>query len=197
MWIVLIEWKNSVHSYLFLACISSFVSNMGYLFEMKATTEEAYLTALKLSYAGRVWITFALFLFAAKMCRVRLPKWLIGVLTVIHTGIYAAVLTIGSNTLYYPTYQFVSDPIFPRFYHDNGIVHDLLMSFNIVFAVLAMWWLVAEYRRERAKKAQYRFLMLIMSFGVQMIAFLLQITGVFGISMYYDLTMPATLFDLM
>ena len=194
MWIVLIEWKNSVHSYLFLACISSFVSNMGYLFEMKATTEEAYLTALKLSYAGRVWITFALFLFAAKMCRVRLPKWLIGVLTVIHTGIYAAVLTIGSNTLYYPTYQFVSDPIFPRFYHDNGIVHDLLMSFNIVFAVLAMWWLVAEYRRERAKKAQYRFLMLIMSFGVQMIAFLLQITGVFGISMYYDLTMPATLF---
>lgn len=53
IWIVFLGWKNSVHSYLFLSCIATFVSNIGYLFEMKAHTEDAYLTALKLSYAGR------------------------------------------------------------------------------------------------------------------------------------------------
>ncbi len=67
--IVFIRWNNSIHSYLLLACITSFISNMGYLFQMKAGTEDGYITALKMSYAGRVWIVFAFFLFAARMCR--------------------------------------------------------------------------------------------------------------------------------
>ena len=36
IWIVFQGWKNQMHSYLFLACIASFVSNLGYLFELKA-----------------------------------------------------------------------------------------------------------------------------------------------------------------
>ena len=194
IWIVLIGWKNTVHSYLFLACISSFISNMGYLFEMKALSEEAYLSALKLSYAGRVWITFALFLFAAKMCRIKLPRWLIAALALVHTGIYITILSIGSNSAYYTSYEFVPDPVYPRFYHTNGSAHDLLMGLNVVLAALGMWWLIGGYRREKTKKAKSRFLMLIMSFGVQILAFLLQVIGVFDVSRYYDLTMPGTLF---
>ena len=49
IWIVFSGWKNSIHSYLLFTCISSFISNLGYLLEMKAASEEAYLTALKLS----------------------------------------------------------------------------------------------------------------------------------------------------
>ncbi len=177
-----------------MACISTFISNVGYLLELKAMSEEAYLTALKLSYLGRVWITFALFLFAAKMCRIKLPKWLFIFLILIHTGIYITILTIGSNNLYYTSYQFIADPVFPRFYHTNGNAHDLLMGMNVILAVLGMWWLIRDYRSEKAKKAKCRFLMLIMSFGVQMIAFLLQVTQVFPVSEYYDLTMPGTLF---
>ncbi|MCR5509553.1 MAG: hypothetical protein K6F54_01150, partial [Lachnospiraceae bacterium] len=43
MSLVFMKWKNPIHSYLFFACISSFNSNMGYLLELKAQTEEAYL----------------------------------------------------------------------------------------------------------------------------------------------------------
>ena len=194
IWIVLIGWKNAVHSYLFLACISTFISNMGYLFELKAMSEEAYLSALKLSYAGRVWITFSLFLFAAKMCRIKTPRWLMAALALIHTGIYITILGVGSNQAYYTSYEFVPDPVFPRFYHTNGSAHDLLMGLNVVLAALGMWWLIGGYRREKTKKAKSRFLMLIMSFGVQILAFLLQVACVFDISRYYDLTMPGTLF---
>ena len=63
--IVFLGWKNSIHSYLFLTCITSFISNLGYLLELQAVTEEAYLTALKLSYAGRIWLVFSFFLFTA------------------------------------------------------------------------------------------------------------------------------------
>ena len=52
--IVFLKWKNTIHSYLFFTVISSFISNLGYLFEMRAGTGESYLTALQISYAGRV-----------------------------------------------------------------------------------------------------------------------------------------------
>ena len=86
--IVFLRWKNSIHSYLFLALMASFISNVGYLFEMKAGSEETYLTALKFSYIGRVWIVFAFFLFAAKMCRIRIPKGVAVFLVLIYLGIF-------------------------------------------------------------------------------------------------------------
>ncbi|MCR5053870.1 MAG: response regulator [Lachnospiraceae bacterium] len=193
MCIVFLRWKSAVHSYLFLACVVSFISNVGYLFEMKAVSVEAYITALKLSYTGRVWIIFAFFLFAAKICRKKIPGWLVTALSAVIVGVYASVLMIGSNDLYYPSYEFISDPVFPRFYHENGIVHDLFMGMNGVLSLIALYWLISMYRREIDKKSKLRMLMLVASFGVQVFAFILQITGLFGISEYYDLTMPGIL----
>ncbi|MCR5252058.1 MAG: response regulator [Lachnospiraceae bacterium] len=192
--IVFLGWKNSIHSYLFLACVSTFISNLGYLLEMKATTEEAYLTALKLSYAGRVWISFLLFLFAARMCRIRIPKWVTALFGLINTAIYLTILTIGSNGAYYRSYEFVPYPVSPVFYHTNGSMHDLLMGMNCVFAVLALRWLIREYLREKNRKSKSRYLCLIMSFGVQILSLIVQLSGVFEISRYYDLTMPGALF---
>ena len=55
-WVVFKNWKGVLHSYLFLACVSMLVNSTGYLFELLARTEEAYFTALRLSYLGRAWI---------------------------------------------------------------------------------------------------------------------------------------------
>ncbi|MBR6380663.1 MAG: response regulator [Lachnospiraceae bacterium] len=187
------KWKNAIHSYLFLACISSLVSNMGYLFELHAKSEEAYLFALKLSYLGRVWIVFAFFLFAARMCGIRIPGPLLSVLVLTHIGIYLAVLTIGRNSLYYTDYRFLMDEQFLRFYHGNGSVHDLFMALNTVLSVLAFGWILRAFRREKSLKGRQRLFMVLLAFGVQIFFFLLQITGVIGISKYYDLTMPGSL----
>ena len=192
--IVFLRWKNSIHSYLFLSCISSFISNLGYLFEMQAKSEEAYITALKLSYAGRVWVAFAFFLFAAKMCRIRIPKGVVYSLVLIHSIIYISIMTIGHNTLYYPEYEFVPDPVFPRFYHSNGTLHDLLMGLNGVFVIIAMVWIIKVYRKELNRTSKLRLLMLLMAVGIQGASFILHITGVFSISEYYDLTMLGALF---
>ncbi len=193
LWIVFLGWRNSMHSYLFLACVASFISNLGYLLEMKAQTEEAYLTALKLSYAGRAFITFAFFMFAAKMCRIRMPGWLAAFFMLVHTGIYITILTTGNHGLYYTWYQFTMEQGSPVFSHGNGFAHDLLMGCNAAFAAVAMWWIFREYRGEKNRKAKNRLIMLVISYGVQITCFLLQLTGAFGISKYYDLTMPGGL----
>ena len=191
--IVFMRWNNSIHSYLFLTCITSFISNIGYLMAMKSATEEAYLTAVKLSYVGRVWIVFAFFLFSAKMCRVKLPPALVTFLVLMHTGIYIAILYIGSNNLYYKSYRFISDPVFPRLEHTNGVIHDLLMGSNVILSAFAMYWVLRAFHIERNRTAKYRLLMLIMAFGVQIFSFLLQIAHAFEITKYYDLTMLGAL----
>ena len=195
--IVFSRWRNAIHSYLFLACVSSLVSNLGYLFELSARSEETYLTALKLSYMGRAWIVFSFFLFAAKMCRITIPGIVKGFLVFVHTGICISVLTIGYNSLYYTDYRFVIDEGFPLFIHSNGYVHDLFMMMNVVLCILALGWLIRAYRSEKDRKAGQRFFMLIVAFGVQILFFLLQLTGITGISRFYDLTMPGSLLGTM
>ena len=192
--IVFFRWKNSIHSCLILACLASFISNMGYLFEMKAENEEAFFTALKLSYVGRIWIVLAFFLFAAKMCRKRIPKWVLLFLVAIHTGFYLAVLTAGSGSLYYTDYQFIPGRPFPVFIHGNGIVHDLFIMTNAVLIVLSMSWVLREFIREENRSFKKRLLFLIFAFSVQIISFVLEISNVFYISRYYDLTMLGALF---
>ena len=194
MSLVFMKWKNPIHSYLFFACISSFNSNMGYLLELKAQTEEAYLSALKLSYVGRVFIVLAFFLFSAKMCRINLPKWLIAALMCIHIGIYISILTVEKCDLYYSSYKFIADPVFPKFVHENGPLHDMLMAVNAILACTAFYWVLREYLREKNRTSKSRLLMLMFAFGVQILTFFLHITHVFSISNYFDLTMPGALF---
>ncbi len=194
IWIVLLRWESATHSWLFLACVASFLSNLGYLFEMRAKSEEAYVTALKLSYVGRVWIVFSFFLFAAKMCKVRLPKWFMVLLAMVHVFIYGTVFTIEAHGLYYVSYEYVAGPILPRLPHENGIVHDLLMVLNGSLAIIAMAWVIIAFRKEKAKKSRWRLFMLIMAFGTQLFFFAVHMVKVFGVSEYYDLTMPGALF---
>ena len=192
--IVFSRWKNSMHSYLFFACLASFISNLGYLFEMNAGSEETYLTALKFSYLGRVWIAFAFFLFSAKICRIRIPRALITAFTVVLVCIYGTVLALGSVNLFYPEYTFTADPPFPRFSHTNGTPHDVMMVMNTVFAFLGIGWLVIALIREKSKAMKSRFIMLLLALGIQGVTFILQIFKVFRVSEYYDITMPGALF---
>ena len=62
-WVVFKNMKSALHSWLFLVCISTLVNSLGYYLELMSTTEEAYFTALRLSYFGRVWTPFALLFF--------------------------------------------------------------------------------------------------------------------------------------
>ncbi|MCR5790439.1 MAG: response regulator [Lachnospiraceae bacterium] len=174
--IVFLKWKNPIHSYLLLACISSFISNLGYLFEMQAVSEETYLAAFKFSYAGRIWIAFAFFLFAARMCRRKLPRVLIPALVLVHVFVYISVLTVGKNSLY-----------------QRGIIQDLFAGLNAVYIVFSIVWVVIAFCREKNRISRQRYFMLILAFGVQALSSILQYAHVFAASESYDLTMPGTL----
>ena len=72
-WVVFRNWKGTQHSYLFFACVATLVNDLGYYFQLRAHSVESYLFAFSLSAAGRVWVTFALFMFVTELVRVKVP----------------------------------------------------------------------------------------------------------------------------
>ena len=117
-WIVFHKWNSKVHAYLFFNCIAALINNLGFLMEFESRTEETFLVALKISYAGRVWYCFAMILFIAELCRVHIPDVLKQVLVLVHLGIYICVLTVGSNNLYYTSINY-------NFFHSIHLIYHM------------------------------------------------------------------------
>ena len=185
-WLVLRSWKDSLRAYLFFACVATLINNLGYLLELKARSLDAYITALQLSYAGRIWICFALFLFVFELSSIKIPKILIDCLVLIHVGIYACILTLQHHNLYYTDIDFAFNGQFPVFIHKDGIVHNLFFMMQGILIVLGMTVLIISYKRERKKVARKRLLMVIIAFIIECLFFILQILNPSNI---YDFTM--------
>ena len=174
-WLVFRSWKDLLRAYLFFSCIATLICNFGYLLELKATTEEAYITALFTSYAGRVWITFALFLFTMELCKINLSRRFVRVLVCIHIGIYICVLTIRYNSLYYSSMTFSKGDVLPIFEHGNGPVHHIFMLLQGVYIVLGLTALFFTYRKVKKNSAKRRMRMIIIALFLEAVFFILEI----------------------
>lgn len=187
--IILSKWKNSLQTCLFLSCIATFLNNLGYLFELKAGSEETYLTALKLSYAGRIWISLALFMFSSKLSRIRIPDWIKRTLVVIHVAVYGTVFTLENNQLYYKKYEFVTGNVFPKLFHENGIVYNLFFGIQVIYIVIGIIWLILGCRKEKRGIARKRFMIVIAAFTVDTVFYIIQIFKLVKVTEFYDVTM--------
>ena len=185
-WLILKSWKDSLRAYLFFACVATLINNLGYLLELKAKSMDAYITALQLSYAGRIWICFALFLFVFELSSIKIPGILVNTLVFIHVGIYATILTLKRHNLYYSDIDFTMIGQFPVFIHKDGIVHNIFFLIQGILIVLGMTVLIISYTKEHKKVARKRLLMVIIAFVIECFFFILQI---FNPSNLYDFTM--------
>ena len=100
-WIILRNWKSPVHSYLFASCIALLVNCVGYLQTMMAKTQDAFLTGVKLSYGGRVWIAIFFVFFILELVKKQIPFILRCIIVLINIGVYVVILTMPDHNLYY------------------------------------------------------------------------------------------------
>ncbi len=73
-WMVINNWKNKLHTFLLFSCVAMLINNLGYLLQLTSASEDAYVTALKFSYGGRIWIAFSLFMFTVHLCRIKISS---------------------------------------------------------------------------------------------------------------------------
>ncbi len=188
-WLVIRNWKSDLHSYLFLGCISTLVNSIGYLFELQAKSEASFVTALQLSYFGRVWITFSFFMFAARLCKIRIPNFVADILIFFHAGVYFCVMTFRNHSLFYYDCSWSRGDIFPVFMHKNGIVHNLFVAVSLAYIALGLTWLIMVCRKEKRPKASRRLLAVLAAVSAESVFFVLQAFRYISITNIYDISM--------
>lgn len=188
-WVIFRRLKNSPLGYLFLSCMVTLFNNLGYLFQLISTTQEAYITALKISYAGRTWITLFLFLFTAELCKIKIPRLFKNVLMLVHLAIYVSVLTFQKHTLYYTWFQFSTEGLFPKLLHGNGIAHTLYMALQTFYIVTGFTWLFIAWHKEKNTVTKKRLLTVIVSFLIECVFFTIQTLKLVSIAQDYEIMM--------
>lgn len=187
-YIVFKNLKNKLHAYLFLNCVVMIVNNIGYLLQLVSKTEDAYIAALKFSYAGRVWILFSLFMFSAELCHVALPKFLINGFIIFDIAVYFVVFTFQQHSLYYSMTYFDKRKLFPVLLHRNGIIHNIFMMYQIVIIVIVFYWLIKSFINCTGKTARKRILIIIAGFLIESILYLIQILHLLFITYFFDIS---------
>ena len=188
-WAVFRSWKGMSHSYLFLACVATLVNNLGYYFQLKAHSVDAYFNSLRISYAGRVWVVFALFLFITELVRIGVPRIVKIVMALFNVATYIIVITTMKTNLYYIVTGFEVRNRIPFFIHTDGIWHHIWSAAIVLTALYGLAILSIRYRKERNDTSRRRILMVILAVLTMSIFMFISILKPFAITRLYDVTM--------
>ena len=183
------HWKSMLYSYLILNCLVGFLNTLGYLAALYASTLESYVTAIQLSYGGRVWYTFTLLLFTAELCKKKFPAILKAILILFSTATFVMVITVMMHNLYYKISGFSMEGYFPRLLWERGPWYNLFMLVQIVYMTIIFFWLFDEFKKVKNQTEKKKFIMVIASMITQSLFFILEMIGLKGVKGYYDLTM--------
>jgi hypothetical protein len=187
-YIVFRNLKNKLHAYLFLNCIAMLINNTGYLLELLSKTQEEYIAALKFSYAGRVWIVFSLFMFTVEFCHVKVPKALVRAFFAVDALTYLVVFTLEFHNLYYSKMWFDKNGLFPVLLHRSGIVHSAYIQLQAIVIVINFYWLFKSLRSYKGVIAKHRAMIIIAGFMIESVLFICQITHVFFVTYFFDIS---------
>lgn len=187
--IVFRSWKARVHGYLLLSTLACLVNNIGYLFELKSTSLGEYLTALRMSYAGRTWYAYFMFLFVAELVHVKVPKIIRSTLAFINICVYITIINIKTTRLYYTDVEFRMGNYFPRVHHGNGWVHDAFMLLQVAYILCVFVFLFRALLQEKNSTAKKCYITVTMALMVEGSLFIAQIIHLSPFTEEYDLSM--------
>ena len=178
------QWPSRPQSYMLFLGIAMLINSVGYLFEITATTQEVALLATKLSYVGKVYIPPLALFFVLDYCRIKVPKVLVGLLTVVHTVVLVLVMTCEHHDLFYTTISFSREGLFPHLVHMHGVVYVGYTALVLCYAIWMLGVCMYRYRKaERKERDRISCLSLIVLLPVLGLVLYLS-----GITMGYDAT---------
>ena len=187
-WVVFTKWSGKLHSYLFFSCIANLVNSIGYLVELTAKSEDVYIAAMQLTYIGRVWIPFALFLFIMELSKIKVPYPVKSGLAMIHVVTFVMMLTLRSHDLYYKDISFVVKDGIPTLEHSNGIWHNIYDVVLILYIIVGMTMLFVTFFKTRNPTEKKRVLTVIIAMLAESLFLLIHIFKLWNISDYFDVT---------
>lgn len=121
---------------LFVILVSAAMNDMGYLFELQSTTVEAALVSIKVAYVGKLVAELAIFIFVMDYTNYKIPRWIYGMLGVIHAVVVGLVWTCENNTLYYSSIGFTQEGLYPHVILGHGIIYDIFTVITLGYMAI-------------------------------------------------------------
>ena len=177
--------RTPLHNYLFFNCVATLINNTGYLMEMLSETESEYFMGVKMSYLGRVWISYSLFIFMLALCKYKFNKTALHVLAVFHAMTFLLVLTSEWHPLYYKSMKYVEEGVFPIIQFQSGIWHRIYDLVTLFYIVYGLYKMVMAVKREQNAYAKRQLLYVFIGILFESACFIINL---FNLTGNYDTT---------
>ena len=99
--VYVMRWHKHYNVYFSLMFAFIPIVNLGYVFRIDAVNVGEALLAQKIIYLGGCFLILFVSFYIFRMCRIRIPKWIISCLFIISVVAYLSILTIGKGTVFY------------------------------------------------------------------------------------------------
>ena len=126
---------SHVQKDLILMNMALLIAIMSYTLEMKATSYEAAVTALKLSYVGRPIIILAMFFMLIDIMDIKIKPIFRTIFAAIQASFILIVFFFEKHGLYYTSVKFVQDGLFPHLVKTHGPLYYSFMIISFAFSV--------------------------------------------------------------
>ena len=148
--------SSQLQTLMLTVAVSTLINFIGYLFEMRATTQELALQAVKFIYLGKPYILLGTFLFIIQYYKVKCPPWVKGALCCLHIGITVLVLECERIPWYYSSIGYTYDGYFPHLVLGKGFAYLIYSGMIVVYLTVILVLGVIHYRRTADKVERKR-----------------------------------------
>lgn len=169
--------NSKIHAYLLFYIVCCLINNVGYTMEMTAKSSEAFYTATRLLYLGKMNIALAFFVFILLYCRVKISKIVPAFLFVLHQILYVIVLTNDWHHLYYTTITYVEEGLFPHNNCGHGPAYTFAMTLPYIYMMSTFVIIIKTYGKLRTKEEKRQMLFLVVAPVVSLAGTLFFLTG--------------------
>lgn len=174
---IIINLSTGLQKYLLINSISTLLNSLGYFVAIQATTLEGYLSGLKMSYAGRVWVPFSFLLLANALCKKKNRKRIMLFLALIHLFILMLVITCNYHSLYYVNMHFDTTGLFPSIRKDNGIFYRMYHYVIVAYIIYGIIILLQAIIKEKKQLQRTRLLFFFSAVITESAFYIIEILG--------------------
>lgn len=153
--------SSRMQTLLLIVMYSTTVNLVGYTLEMEAATKELAMQSLKVTYVGKPFIIYSLYLFVMEYCGVSIPKARRNIFFLISLTITILVFTNNYHGLFYSSIDFTNEGLFPHMILQHGILYNLYTAFLCYYFLGMIIVCIRKYIRHESPIIQKQIIILL------------------------------------
>lgn len=176
---------SRLQTILVILLYASLFNIVGYTLEMEAKTQELAMQSVKMTYIGKPFVVFTMYVFVMEYCGVGVKKSRRNFFYAICVAIAGLVYTNEYHHLFYSSVSYTNDGLFPHLVLKHGIFYNLYSIILLYYFVGMIYVCVRKYRQNDSEiiRKQVSVLMVMVLFSSGCLALFL-----FNLTNGYDTT---------